>query len=473
MPFQITYGRCIPMKHFGKILSAALLFVEFNILIPHITGISMRSAFFTPGRILASVFTCMAGFLVFLFINIFPALTLRKTSTVRNKILEDGVTLLQLFLITTVAESLMIILYFLFLRPDTPGGFAQSVRYLGALLLLILMESVLFWNGIIRVYATSVQLGIKWRIIGVACGLIPFVHIWALYRIITIAAGEAAFENEKFLLDQVRSQSRLCGTRYPLLLVHGVFFRDFRFFNYWGRIPFALKQNGAILYYGSQQSAASVADCGQELAARIRDIVQQTGCEKVNIIAHSKGGLDSRYAITACGAAPYVASLTTINTPHRGCLFADYLLDKIPEKVQKSVARKYNAALKKCGDPNPDFLSAVRNLTASTCESLNKKLPNHPDVWYQSVGSQMNCAASGRFPLNMAYPLVKHFDGANDGLVSADSARFGERFTLLTTPKGRGISHGDMIDLNRENIPGFDVREFYVNLVHDLKEKGY
>ena len=124
MPFQITYGRCIPMKHFGKILSAALLFVEFNILIPHITGISMRSAFFTPGRILASVFTCMAGFLVFLFINIFPALTLRKTSTVRNKILEDGVTLLQLFLITTVAESLMIILYFLFLRPDTHGGFA-------------------------------------------------------------------------------------------------------------------------------------------------------------------------------------------------------------------------------------------------------------------------------------------------------------------------------------------------------------
>lgn len=30
-----------------------------------------------------------------------------------------------------------------------------------------------------------------------------------------------------------------------------------------------------------------------------------------------------------------------------------------------------------------------------------------------------------------------------------------------------------MIDLNRENIPGFDVREFYVNLVKDLKEKGY
>ena len=30
-----------------------------------------------------------------------------------------------------------------------------------------------------------------------------------------------------------------------------------------------------------------------------------------------------------------------------------------------------------------------------------------------------------------------------------------------------------MIDLNRENIPGFDVREFYVKLVHDLKERGF
>jgi triacylglycerol lipase len=29
-----------------------------------------------------------------------------------------------------------------------------------------------------------------------------------------------------------------------------------------------------------------------------------------------------------------------------------------------------------------------------------------------------------------------------------------------------------MIDLNRTNIPGFDVREFYVELVSDLKNRG-
>lgn len=29
-----------------------------------------------------------------------------------------------------------------------------------------------------------------------------------------------------------------------------------------------------------------------------------------------------------------------------------------------------------------------------------------------------------------------------------------------------------MIDLNRENIRGFDVREFYVQVVANLKERG-
>ena len=52
-------------------------------------------------------------------------------------------------------------------------------------------------------------------------------------------------------------------------------------------------------------------------------IIQKTGCEKVNIIAHSKGGLESRYAISQLGLSPYVASLTTINTPHHGCTFVD------------------------------------------------------------------------------------------------------------------------------------------------------
>ena len=237
-------------------------------------------------------------------------------------------------------------------------------------------------------------------------------------------------------------------------------------------MPDDLSENGATIYYGEQQSAASVDICGKELADRIREIVRKTGCEKVNIIAHSKGGLDSRCAITKYGCAPYVASLTTVNTPHRGCQFADYLLNKAPQKLKDTVASQYNTALRKAGDKDPDFIAAVSDLTQSACEKFNASCPDSPDVYYQSVGSKSISAAGGRFPLNLSYHLVKYFDGPNDGLVALPSMKWGDKFTYVTPLKQRGISHGDMIDLNRENIDGFDVRETYVELVSNLKQKG-
>ncbi len=180
-----------------------------------------------------------------------------------------------------------------------------------------------------------------------------------------------------------------------------------------------------------------------------------------------------RYALSELGTDRYVASLTTINTPHRGCEFADYLLNIVPEKEQQSVAKAYNAVFKKLGDDSPDFLLGVKDLTASACKALNDKLHDAQGVLYQSVGSRQNVAGNGRFPLNYTYRLVKYFDGANDGLVGEKSFPWGADFKYLTVEGKRGISHGDVIDLNRENIPGFDVREFYVKLVHDLKTKGY
>lgn len=96
-----------------------------------------------------------------------------------------------------------------------------------------------------------------------------------------------------------------------------------------------------------------------------------------------------------------------------------------------------------------------------------------PSVRYASVGSKLNRATNGKFPLNFSYPLVNHFDGANDGLVSEKSFPWGEDFTFITVKGRRGISHGDMIDLNREDFKGFDVREFYVQLMARLKQLGF
>ena len=317
------------------------------------------------------------------------------------------------------------------------------------------------------------QLGLKHRVLAALCGWIPILNIWYLRKIIRITADEAEFETEKWELDTARAESEICKTKYPILLVHGVFFRDFRYVNYWGRIPKELQRNGATVHYGQQQSAAAVEDSGRELADRIRQILAETGCEKVNIIAHSKGGLDSRAAIAHAGCAPCVASLTTINTPHRGCIFAEYLLKKIPAAARQKIADTYNATLKRLGDEAPDFLAAVTDLTASACEARNAATPDAPGVFYQSVMSYCRKAQHGKFPLNMTYPLVKHFDGLNDGLVAVDSAKWGDQFTLLEPRGHRGISHGDVVDLNRENIPGFDVREFYVSLVADLKNRGF
>ena len=363
----------------------------------------------------------------------------------------------------------------LWLLFDSARGWRAAAAVLADLAMVVLPLCILFWNGMIRVYITSVQLGMKHRVLGALCGWIPLVNFWYLVKIIRICSSEAEFETEKWELDNVRAESEICKTKYPLLMVHGVFFRDFRYLNYWGRIPKELIRNGATVYYGQQQSAAAVEDSGRELAARIRQIVEETGCKKVNIIAHSKGGLDSRAAIAHCGMAPYVATLTTINTPHRGCIFAEYLLGKVPEAAQRKIAAAYNATLRKVGDPNPDFLAAVTDLTESACLHRNEVTPDVPGVVYESVMSYCKKARHGRFPLNMTYPVVRHFDGSNDGLVSVESAKWGEKFILLEPKKEekRGISHGDVVDLNRENIRGFDVREFYVKLTADLKRRGY
>ena len=413
----------------------------------------------------------------FLYFNLRP---IEKSGAPTKRIwyLKSGCELLRLFLITaTVTVFVQMVWLWCQISMITPeNSLAAGTAVAGAafgVLWAVLLEAIVFWNGMIRVYLTSVQLGLKHRVLAALCGWIPILNIWYLRKIIRITADEAEFETEKWELDTARAESEICKTKYPILLVHGVFFRDFRYVNYWGRIPKELQRNGATVYYGQQQSAAAVEDSGRELADRIRQILAETGCEKVNIIAHSKGGLDSRAAIAHAGCAPCVASLTTINTPHRGCIFAEYLLEKIPAAARQKIADTYNAALKRLGDEAPDFLAAVTDLTASACEARNAATPDSPGVFYQSVMSYCRKAQHGKFPLNMTYPIVKHFDGLNDGLVAVDSAKWGDQFTLLEPRGHRGISHGDVVDLNRENIPGFDVREFYVSLVADLKNRGF
>ena len=159
--------------------------------------------------------------------------------------------------------------------------------------------------------------------------------------------------------------------------------------------------------------------------------------------------------LSACGASVPDAEKT----------LTESLLSAISEE-------DFAAAAELLGDVEPDFIAAVSDLTASRCREMFDELPPPEGVYCRSVGSVQKRASSGRFPLNLTHSFVGYFDGENDGLVGVDSFEWGESLTMLRPTGRRGISHGDMVDLNRENIRGFDVREFYVELVSSLKERG-
>lgn len=401
----------------------------------------------------------------------------------RLTICGHGIELSVVFLVSAVLCLPVQITYVMHLLPD---GFFRSITAENlwdmiltrpvldttlTLAICLYCEATVFFHGIFCVYCTSVQLGIRYRMWGLLCALVPGLNLFMMILLMRIAQREIETETAKNKLNESRKDDRICQTKYPILMVHGFFFRDFKLINYWGRIPRELEKNGATLYYGEHQSAAAVAVSAQEIAERVEYILRKTGAEKINIIAHSKGGLDCRYALSKLGLDKYVASLTTINTPHRGCIYADKLLEKVSPKTQTRVANTYNNIFKRLGDHEPDFLAAARDLTASGCERF-ANMPSPEGVFCQSTGSIMEKAWQGKFPVNLTQRYVTKFDGPNDGLVAETAFAWGEKYILVTTQSHRGISHTDMMDMNRENLPDFDVREFYVQLVADLKNRG-
>ena len=130
----------------------------------------------------------------------------------------------------------------------------------------------------------------------------------------------------------------LCKTRYPVLLVHGMGFRDRKFFNYWGRIPKALENHGCKVFYGNQDANATVHDNAVMIQKSLDYALKESGSDKVNIIAHSKGGIDSRYMISSLGEYERVASLSTVDSPHHGSETVDFMM-KFPDILVKATGR--------------------------------------------------------------------------------------------------------------------------------------
>lgn len=258
---------------------------------------------------------------------------------------------------------------------------------------------------------------------------------------------------------------RDCDTKFPILLLHGLGCHDYSPFRYFGRIPETLRAHGAVVYLGGQEASATTEHNALQLRARLLAILRRERCEKVNIIAHSKGGLEARYLISTLQMAQHVASLTTVSTPHHGLRSVDNWAEK--EHLLRMVSNVVDAAWYLTGDRASDFASVVKSLRTGDMTAFNEANPNDSRVFYQSWAAALRGAQEDRI-LSITGKFFQRADGENDGLVAAASAKWGEfRGVVAQT------SHRDVVDSRERDRQDLDILGFYVTLVQDLKRRGY
>ena len=264
--------------------------------------------------------------------------------------------------------------------------------------------------------------------------------------------------------------------KYPILLIHGMGFRDNKIINYWGRIPTILEECDCKIFYGNQDSNADIETNGEVIKNRIQSIIEETGTEKVNIIAHSKGGLDARYAISKLNIGDKVASLTTISTPHNGSETVDLLM-RLPDIMVKIAGKLTDIVFRLCGDKKPNSYKVFHAFTTIRAREFNEKTPDIENVYYQSYAFVMKNSFSDFF-MFLTHFVVKMVEGENDGLLTPNAVKWGDFRGVYRSNSRRGISHCDEVDMRRRKFTKkkgdgiSDICEFYKEVVKELTEKG-
>lgn len=274
---------------------------------------------------------------------------------------------------------------------------------------------------------------------------------------------------------------RTAATRYPLLLVHGMGFRDRKNRCYWGRTAKLLERHGARVFFGGQDSNGSVEDNAKCVKRSLLAALEKSGAEKVNILAHSKGGLEARYLITRLGCADKVASLTTLATPHRGSVTVDRLMGLVPQGVIRACCKPIDLWFGLLGDKDPDTYAAICAFRTADAERFNAETPDMPGIFYQSYGFVMKSAFSDGL-MWFSNMVVDCFEGANDGLLPPRAVKWTNYRGTYTGIDSRGISHFDETDFRRSRLSDKprgkrneigDIPEFYLEIVKRLKKSGF
>lgn len=254
-------------------------------------------------------------------------------------------------------------------------------------------------------------------------------------------------------------------TRYPIILVHGVALREMKYFKAFGKIEESLKNEGYDVYTANTDGFGTIENNAEQLREIILGILERTGKEKINIIAHSKGGLDTKYMIGNLGMADKIASVTTLCTPHRGSEIATQIW-RLPLWIKRIIAFFINTFYKIVGDKNPDSMRV--------CEQLKKNEDEDPqiseDIYIQSYSTKIT---HGGDCLLMGVPMMiyQKLDGEeNDGMVSVESSKYGNyRGECID----EDVSHTQIVDFLAKRKNRRKILAFYVGLCKELKDMGY
>jgi len=256
--------------------------------------------------------------------------------------------------------------------------------------------------------------------------------------------------------------------KYPIVLVHGIIAHDrMSIIKYWGRIPDVLASRGIKVFRGNTDAWGSCESNAFILKKTIEDVLLETKKEKVNIIAHSKGGIDSRYLIWKHDFGDKIASLTTICTPHHGAEIADLIYN---QKIMHTKFTKKVLAIfgKLYGDTNPNLYNVNYQLTTAMMKEFNEKVTMDNKVFYQSLYTTMDDALDDKM-VSYTYSYINKISGKNDGLVSENSAKWGNNVSKI----GDGISHAQILDVKNKKISGINIPDIYVKIVKELNKDNF
>ncbi len=204
------------------------------------------------------------------------------------------------------------------------------------------------------------------------------------------------------------------------------------------------------------------------LKSTLQEIAERDDVEKFNLIAHSKGGIDARYMISQLNEENIIASLTTVSTPHLGTPIADFFLerylseDSITRKLIQKIAFLFGG-----NSPNP--IELIQNLSTSNMLRFNTENQDSNKVFYQSMASTMNIPQDDLF-YALSFKYLRRTAGENDGMVTLENTRWGEKFEHVKTTKG--ISHAGITDIGRMKIGNLNIPQVYPDVVDGLKSIG-